>query len=278
MHKHKEIKMSKTMKQQLMTEPHKITIREVEIPKVGPDQVLVKMKKMGICGSDIHVYHGTHPYTSYPVTQGHEVSGEIVEVGEYVKDLKVGQHVTIEPQVFCGRCYPCLHGKYNLCEHLKVMGFQTTGAASEYFAVDSSKITLLPEGMTIVDMTLGDRAANSHKLMSRKQADGSMRVLTSSIKGETFSGNEGAVLYIDVKTGDEYMNGSVELTNILFSDTNANTRTFKIGSEATGIDTLSTFESLKQQVYSLGGKMMNGLKKGVNIIRNADGSTKKVVK
>ena len=140
--------MSNTMKQQLMTEPHKINIREVKIPKVGPDQVLVKMKKIGICGSDIHVYHGTHPYTSYPVTQGHEVSGEIVEVGEYVKELKVGQHVTIEPQVFCGRCYPCLHGKYNLCEHLKVMGFQTTGAASEYFAVDSSKVTLLPEGMT----------------------------------------------------------------------------------------------------------------------------------
>ncbi len=136
------------MLQELMTEPKKITIREVEIPKTGPDQVLVKIKKIGVCGSDIHVYHGTHPYTSYPVTQGHEVAGQIVEVGEYVKDLKVGQKVIIEPQVFCGRCYPCMHGKYNLCEHLKVMGFQTTGTASEYFAVDSSKITPIPEDMT----------------------------------------------------------------------------------------------------------------------------------
>lgn len=51
-----------------MTEPKKITFREIDIPKPGPDQVLVKMKKIGICGSDIHVYHGTHPYTSYPVT------------------------------------------------------------------------------------------------------------------------------------------------------------------------------------------------------------------
>ncbi len=139
------------MIQQVMTAPKNITFREIDIPKPGPDQVLVKIKRIGVCGSDIHVYHGQHPYTSYPVTQGHEVSGKIVELGEYVKDLKVGQRVTIEPQVFCGRCHPCLHGKYNLCENLKVMGFQTTGTASEYFAVDSSKITPLPEGMSYDD-------------------------------------------------------------------------------------------------------------------------------
>lgn len=143
--------MSRTMTQQVMTAPGVIEFREVEIPKPGPDQVLVKIKRIGICGSDIHVYYGAHPYTKYPVTQGHEVSGKIVELGEYVHDLKVGQPVTIEPQVFCGRCHPCLHGKYNLCESLKVMGFQTTGTASEYFAVDASKITPLPEGMSYDD-------------------------------------------------------------------------------------------------------------------------------
>ena len=140
--------MKDTMIQQLMTEPKHITFREVPVPEPGPDQVLVKIKRIGVCGSDIHVWHGTHPYTSYPVTQGHEVSGQIVSLGEYVKDLAVGQKVTIEPQVFCGRCHPCLHGKYNLCEKLKVMGFQTTGTAGEYFAVDASKITLLPEELS----------------------------------------------------------------------------------------------------------------------------------
>ena len=59
-----------------------------------------------------------------------------------------GQKVTIEPQVYCGECYPCRHGKYNLCEELKVMGFQTTGTASEYFAVDASKVTPIPEEMS----------------------------------------------------------------------------------------------------------------------------------
>ena len=136
------------MLQQVMTQPGVIKFQEVELPEVGENQVLVKIMNIGICGSDIHVYHGEHPFTSYPVTQGHEVSGEITEVGSNVKGLAKGQKVTIEPQVFCGECYPCRHGKYNLCEELKVMGFQTTGTASEYFAVDASKVTLIPESMS----------------------------------------------------------------------------------------------------------------------------------
>lgn len=136
------------MLQQVMTAPGKIEFQEVMVPKTGEDQVLVKVRNIGICGSDIHVYHGKHPFTSYPVTQGHEVSGEIVELGEHVTGFYVGQKVTIEPQVYCGHCHPCRHGKYNLCEELKVMGFQTTGTASEFFAVDASKVTPLPEEMS----------------------------------------------------------------------------------------------------------------------------------
>ena len=135
------------MLQQVMTAPHKIEFREVEMPKAAPGQAVLKIRRIGICGSDIHVYHGQHPFTSYPVTQGHEVSGEVVEIGEGVEGLYVGQKVTIEPQVVCGKCHPCRHGKYNLCEELKVMGFQTTGTASEYFAVDAAKITPLPGDM-----------------------------------------------------------------------------------------------------------------------------------
>lgn len=137
------------MLQQVMTAPHEITFREVEVPQVGEEQVLVRIEKIGICGSDIHVYHGKHPFTSYPVTQGHEVSGIIERVGEKVTEFVPGQKVTIQPQVVCGKCYPCRHGKYNLCEELRVMGFQTTGTASEYFAVDAEKVIVLPESMTL---------------------------------------------------------------------------------------------------------------------------------
>ena len=136
------------MLQQVMTNPGEIIFREVPVPEVKDDQVLVKIMNIGICGSDIHVYHGKHPFTKYPVTQGHEVSGEIAKVGKDVTEFHEGQKVTIEPQVYCGQCYPCRHGKYNLCEELKVMGFQTTGTASEYFAVDASKVTPIPEDMS----------------------------------------------------------------------------------------------------------------------------------
>lgn len=136
------------MLQQVMTAPGEIEFREVPVPEVKDSQVLIKIMNIGICGSDIHVYHGEHPFTSYPVTQGHEVSGEIVKTGEGAGEWKIGQKVTIQPQVVCGKCYPCRHGKYNLCEELKVMGFQTTGTASQYFAADKEKVTLLPDNLS----------------------------------------------------------------------------------------------------------------------------------
>jgi len=128
-----------------MTEPGKIEFRDVEKPIMGDDQVLIEMKRIGVCGSDIHVFHGMHPYTSYPVVQGHEVSGVIAEVGSRVEDLIVGDKVTFTPQVTCGRCYPCTHGMYHICESLKVMGFQTGGAAQEFFAVDTDKVLKVPD-------------------------------------------------------------------------------------------------------------------------------------
>ncbi len=136
------------MLQQVMMAPGEIIFREIEKPAPRTGEVLVKIMKIGICGSDIHVYHGEHPFTKYPITQGHEVSGRIEALGGGVKNLHIGQKVTIEPQEVCGNCYPCRHGQYNLCESLKVMGFQITGTASEFFVVDAAKVTPLPDDMT----------------------------------------------------------------------------------------------------------------------------------
>ena len=130
-----------------MTAPGTIEFKEVPVPEIKDNEVLVRIKRIGICGSDIHVYHGKHPFTKYPITQGHEVSGQIAALGASVQGLHIGQKVTIEPQVVCGRCYPCRHGKYNLCEELKVMGFQTTGTASEYFKAPELNVTKLPDDM-----------------------------------------------------------------------------------------------------------------------------------
>ena len=98
--------MKSTMLQQMMEAPRKITFRTVPVPQPQRGQVLIEVKRVGICGSDIHVYHGMHPFTSYPITQGHELSGQIVALGADVSDFTVGQRVTIEPQVFVENATP----------------------------------------------------------------------------------------------------------------------------------------------------------------------------
>src|SRR5660397_109444 len=95
--------------QAIMVSPGKIEFNDIPVPKVKDGEVLIKIIRIGVCGSDIHVYHGKHPYTSYPVVQGHEVSGEIVEIGSSITRLDIGDKVTIQPQVVCGQCFPCTH-------------------------------------------------------------------------------------------------------------------------------------------------------------------------
>ena len=108
-----------------MTSPGKIEFTEVPKPAIGSHEVLLRIRRIGICGSDIHVYHGKHPYTSYPVVQGHEFCGEVAEVGASVQSFRPGDLATAPPQIVCGECVPCREGRYHICEHLKVMGFQT---------------------------------------------------------------------------------------------------------------------------------------------------------
>jgi L-iditol 2-dehydrogenase len=128
-----------------MPEAYKIELLEVPVPEIGDNDVLIEVKRMGICGSDIQIYHGKHKYMSFPIVQGHEGSGIIVRTGKKVTGLGIGEKVTIQPQVFCGKCKPCRMGHYNVCENLQVYGVHTTGMAQEYFAVPAAKVIKLPE-------------------------------------------------------------------------------------------------------------------------------------
>jgi L-iditol 2-dehydrogenase len=137
------------MLQSVMVKPGKIVFQNVEKPEIGDDEILLQTKRIGVCGSDIHVYHGLHPYTGYPVVQGHEVSGIAAAVGKNVEGVEVGDAITFTPQVTCGECYPCRQGMYHICENLKVMGFQTGGAAQEYFVLPAWNVFKLPDGFTL---------------------------------------------------------------------------------------------------------------------------------
>jgi L-iditol 2-dehydrogenase len=139
----------KLMRQAIMVEPGKIEFCQVEKPAIQDSQILMQTKRIGVCGSDIHVFHGVHPYTGYPVVQGHEVAGLVAEVGKAVEGIAVGDKVTFTPQVVCGECYPCRNGMYNVCENLKVMGFQTGGAGQEYFVLPTWNLFKLPDAISL---------------------------------------------------------------------------------------------------------------------------------
>lgn len=133
------------MKRATMTAPGQISIESAPPPSPGPGEVLLRIRRIGVCGSDIHVFHGKHPYTSYPVVQGHEFSGVIEAVGPGVHGLEPGNKVTAMPQIVCGRCGPCLRGDEHICDALKVQGFQAPGCAQELWVTAAAKIVKLPD-------------------------------------------------------------------------------------------------------------------------------------
>ncbi len=133
------------MKQAIMTSPGQIEIRETAAPAPGPDEVLLRIQRIGVCGSDVHVNHGSHPYTGYPVVQGHEFSATVEAVGSAVERVRPGMKVTSMPQITCGVCPPCRRGDYHICDQLKVQGFQAPGCAQELWVTSADKIVILPD-------------------------------------------------------------------------------------------------------------------------------------
>lgn len=140
------------MRQAVLTAPERIEFREVPdltAERLGEDEILIRIKKIGICGSEIHSYHGEHPATFYPVVQGHEYSGIVTAVGSKVSKCKPGDKVTARPQLACGQCAPCRRGQYNVCENLRVQAFQADGAAQDYFIVPEDRLVRLPETFSL---------------------------------------------------------------------------------------------------------------------------------
>jgi L-iditol 2-dehydrogenase/threonine 3-dehydrogenase len=147
------------MRQAVMTQPGKIEFGDVAEPTVGPGQILLRVKQIGVCGSDVHVNHGKHPFTSYPVVQGHEFSAQVEAVGDGITKVKVGDKATARPQIVCGTCRPCTRGDYNICDVLRVEGFQAPGCAQDLFITTEDKIVPLPDSLTFAQGALVEPAA-----------------------------------------------------------------------------------------------------------------------
>ena len=135
------------MKTVLLKQPGEILISDIEPVKRLDGEVLIKVRSAGICGSDIGAYKGVNPLVSYPRTIGHEIAGEVVEVGVDDKEFKVGDRVILEPYVYCGRCYPCSIGHTNCCENLTVRGVHIEGGMADYVSHPARLLHKVPDGI-----------------------------------------------------------------------------------------------------------------------------------
>lgn len=122
------------MKAIVIHAPESISVKELSAPERRESEVLIRIRGMGICGSDITAYKGINPLVTYPRIIGHEIAGEVLEAARGETELMPGDRVVIEPYVYCGRCYPCLKGRTNCCENLTVRGVHIEGGMSELCA------------------------------------------------------------------------------------------------------------------------------------------------
>ena len=137
------------MKAALVTDVGKVSIEEIEKPPIGDDEVLIKTRMAGICGSDLHLFRGTHAFRKPPAILGHEIAGDVVEIGKRVQSVKVGDRVTVEPQYGCGECDFCQQGLINLCAKKIVPGTpRWIGAFVEYFNAPEKTVHKLNEAVS----------------------------------------------------------------------------------------------------------------------------------
>ena len=113
-------------------------------------------KRVGICGSDMHIYHGTNPLATLPRVVGHEVAGEVVEIGQGVTGIKVGDHVVIEPISYCGKCYACRKGGQNVCEKLSVFGVHEDGGMREWFVLPEKQLHVVDSAFAWEEIVLAE--------------------------------------------------------------------------------------------------------------------------
>jgi len=120
------------MKSVYLEQTGKIYIKDIEQKSCGEGEALIKVKSAGICGSDLGAFRGANPLVKYPTVIGHEIAGEVILVDKNDRGIEIGDHVVLDPYIYCGHCYPCSLGKTNCCESLMVLGVQTEGGMMEY--------------------------------------------------------------------------------------------------------------------------------------------------
>ncbi|MCS7115769.1 MAG: alcohol dehydrogenase catalytic domain-containing protein [Nitrososphaerota archaeon] len=146
--------MNEKMKAAVLYGPYNMAVEDVDKPKVDAGEVLVKVRATGICGTDVETYHGKYP-VKYPIIMGHEAAGEVVQVGEKVEKVSVGDKVVIDPIFHCGKCYLCLMGKRNLCINGGLLGRDIgSGAYAEYTVLPENYVFKIPDNISYEEASM----------------------------------------------------------------------------------------------------------------------------
>jgi 2-desacetyl-2-hydroxyethyl bacteriochlorophyllide A dehydrogenase len=162
------------MKAAVIDAPGTLEVIDVPEPAPGPDDIVVAVAACGICGTDIHLMDGDFDAAVYPLTPGHEFSGEVVAVGREVATVSPGDFVAVDPSLYCGHCRSCRQGHGNLCEDWHAIGITHAGAAAEYVVAPGWNAQRLPDGF---DPTIGalieplSCAVHGYDLVRTKLAD-----------------------------------------------------------------------------------------------------------
>jgi 2-desacetyl-2-hydroxyethyl bacteriochlorophyllide A dehydrogenase len=165
-----------TMKAFVIEGPYKAATRDVPVPEPGPDEVLIRVERAGICGTDVHIFKGEY-VAAYPIIPGHEFSGTIAAIGRDVTGFRIGDRVTAEPNIHCGHCEYCLTHRGNHCVNWQAVGVTRNGAMAEYVAVPAKNTFKLPDGMSFATGAFIEPLACVVHAMNRLQPHAGARAL-----------------------------------------------------------------------------------------------------
>jgi 2-desacetyl-2-hydroxyethyl bacteriochlorophyllide A dehydrogenase len=136
------------MKTIVCEQPKQFVMKDIEQPVPGQGEALIRVRRIGICGTDLHAYTGNQPFFVYPRILGHELAGEVAQLGLGTTGLDLGDNVTVMPYLECGQCIACRNGKTNCCTKMSVLGVHQDGGMREYMSVPADHL-IHAKGLTL---------------------------------------------------------------------------------------------------------------------------------